>query len=223
MGNVLKLNSVLVLDDLDEICNVHGEHLNPVKQSTPEQRVLTADNCDDVHNFSMYLRRQCEVDEQLFDFLKQTMMAQEDLLHDVQLMVSSVSSVICTSINKIRSISDVDGQRYPDIVDVINNVSVLPNNGINNDAFLLSLAMEKSFNVNESNVLIDKLLKNVPDTVPDNVYNVPEDNIFNDFVRFEEANSKKNVGFVNNCSRSEKLLDEMRDKINQSRRTISEI
>ena len=26
-GNVLKANSVLVLDDLDEICNVHGEHL----------------------------------------------------------------------------------------------------------------------------------------------------------------------------------------------------
>ena len=65
-GNVLKANSVLVLDGLDETCNVHGEHLNQVKQSTPEQRVLTADNCD-VHNFSMYLR-QCEADERLFDF-----------------------------------------------------------------------------------------------------------------------------------------------------------
>ena len=60
-GNVLKANSVLVLDDLDEICNVHGEYLNQVKQSTPEQRVLTADNCD-VHNFSMYLK-QCEAEE----------------------------------------------------------------------------------------------------------------------------------------------------------------
>ena len=59
------------------------------------------------------------------------------------------------------------------------------------------LPMEKSFNMNTSNVLIDKLLKNVPDTVPDNVYNLPEDNIFNDFVGFDEVNSKKISGFVN--------------------------
>ena len=36
-GNVLKTNSALLLDDLDEICNVCGEHLYQVKQSTPEQ------------------------------------------------------------------------------------------------------------------------------------------------------------------------------------------
>ena len=52
-GNVLKANSALVFDDRDKICNVHGENLNQVKQSTPEQCVLTANNCDDVHNFSM--------------------------------------------------------------------------------------------------------------------------------------------------------------------------
>ena len=60
-GNVLKANSALVLDDPDKICNVRGENSNQVKQSTPEQRVLTAKNCDDVHNFSMYLK-QCEAD-----------------------------------------------------------------------------------------------------------------------------------------------------------------
>ena len=60
------------------------------------------------------------------------------------------------------------------------------------------------------------------ENVPDNVYNVPEDNIFNDFVGFEEVNSENFSGFVNNCSRSEKLLDEMQDIINQSRRTIAE-
>ena len=220
-GNVLKANSVLVLDDFDEICNVRGEHLNQVKQSTPEQRALTADNCDNVHNFSMYLR-QCEADEQLFAFLEQTMMAHEDLLNDVQLMVSSMSSVICTRSRNETSTSDAEGQSHPDIVDVINNVSVLPNNRINNDLFLSSLPIDKSFNMNKSNVLIDNLLKNVPDTVPDNVYNVPEDNIFNNFVGFKEANSQNFSGFVNNCSRSEKLLDEMRDIIDQSRRTIAE-
>ena len=61
-GNVRKANSVLVLDDLDEICNVHVEHLSQIKQSTPEQQILTTDNCDDVHNFSMYLK-QCEADK----------------------------------------------------------------------------------------------------------------------------------------------------------------
>ena len=122
-GNVLKANSALVLDDLDEICNLHGEHLKQVKQSTPEQRVLTVDDWDKVYNFSMYLK-QWEADERLSDFLEETMMAQEDLLHDVQLMVSSVSSVICTPSNKVTSISDADGQRYPDIVDVISSVSV---------------------------------------------------------------------------------------------------
>ena len=113
-------------------------------------------------------------------------------------MVSSVSSVICTPSNKVTIMSDADGQRYPDIVDVI-NVSVLPNNRINNNAFLPSLVMEKSFNMNKSNVLIDNLLKNVPNTVPENVNNVPEDNILNDFVGFEEMNSHIFSGFVNNC------------------------
>ena len=142
-------------------------------------------------------------------FLEQTMMAHEDLLNDVQLMVSSVSSVICTRSRKVTSTSDAEGQSHPDIVDVINNISVLPNNRINKDVFLPSLPIEKSFNMNKINLLIDNLLKNVPDTVPDNVYNVPEDNIFNDFIGFEEVNSQNFSGFVNNCSRSEKLLDEM--------------
>ena len=106
------------------------------------------------------------------------MIAHEDLLNDVQLMVSSVSSVICTRSRKLTSTSDADCQSHPNIVDVINNVSVLPNNGINSDVFLPSLPIEKSFNMNKSKVLIDNLLKNVPDTVPDNVYNVPEYNIF---------------------------------------------
>ena len=61
--------------------------------------------------------------------------------------------------------------------------------------------MDKSFNMNTSNVLIDSnLLKNVPDTVPDNVCNVPEDNIFNAFVKFERVNSQHFSGFANNCS-----------------------
>ena len=71
-------------------------------------------------------------------------------------------------------------------MDEISSVSVLPNNRINNDVFLSSLPKEKSFNVNKSDVLSDNLLKNVPD----NVYNVPDDNIFNDFVGFEEVNSQ---------------------------------
>ena len=137
-------------------------------------------------------------------------------------MVSSMSSFICTPSNKVTSISDADGQRYPNIVDVINNVSVLPKDNINNDVFLPNLPIEKSFNMNKSNVFIDNLLKNVPDTIPDNVYNVSEDHIFNDFVRFEEVNNQSFSGFVDNCSRSEKLLDEMRDIINQSRCTIAE-
>ena len=95
-------------------------------------------------------------------------MAHEDLLNDVQLMVSSVFSVICTRSRKETSISDAEGQRYPDIEDVINSVSVLPSDNISNDLFLPSLPIEKSFNMKKSNVLIDDLLKNVSDTVADN-------------------------------------------------------
>ena len=61
-GIVPTANSVLVFNDVDEICNVHGEDSHQVKQSTPEQCVLTADNCDNVYSFSMYLK-QCEADE----------------------------------------------------------------------------------------------------------------------------------------------------------------
>ena len=59
-------------------------------------------------------------------------MAHEDLLHDVQLMVSYVSSVICTRSN-MTGISDANGQSHPNIVDVINKFSVLPNDRINNE------------------------------------------------------------------------------------------
>ena len=69
---------------------------------------------------------------------------------------------------------------------------------INNDVFLPNLPIEKSFNMNKSNVFIDNLLKNVPDTVLDNVYNVSEDHIFNDFVGFEEVNNQSFSGFVDN-------------------------
>ena len=55
----------------------------------------------------MYLK-QCEADERMFDYLDQTMMAHEELLNDVQLLISSVSTVSGTCGNKIANISGDD-------------------------------------------------------------------------------------------------------------------